>query len=194
MLMLQKKNYITIIGLLLTMIFMIYGIHNGILTSQAKMQAFITNAGILAPLLFIFIQIIQVVLPIIPGGITLGIGVIIFGPIYGFIYNYIGICIGSIINFILARNYGKTFIKNMISQKNYDKYIGWLEKGEKFDIFFILAILLPVAPDDILCLIAGLTSMSLKKFILIILTCKPWSIAAYSIGLSSLLQWFIQLF
>lgn len=190
----QKKNYMTIIGMILIIIFTIYGIQNGIFTSQEKMQEFVSQAGVLAPLVFLIIQIVQVVLPIIPGGVTLAIGVIVFGPIYGFLYNYIGICIGSIINFILARNYGKTFIVNMISQKNYDKYIGWLEKGEKFDIFFAIAIFLPVAPDDILCLIAGLTPMTLKRFIIIILTCKPWSIAAYSMGLTSVLKWLFMLF
>jgi len=190
----QKKNYIMTIGIIFTIIFTIYGIHSGIFTSQDKMQDFLNNVGVLAPLIFVFIQIIQVVVPIIPGGISLAIGVIVFGPFYGFIYNYVGICIGSMINFILARNYGQTFIQKMISPKNYDKYICWLEKGHKFDVFFALAILLPAAPDDILCLIAGLTPMSLKRFMMIILTCKPWSIAVYSMGLTSLLQWLTTLF
>lgn len=194
MLLFLKKNYLTIIGIVLTLSFIIYGFHIGIFTSQEKMKKFVLNAGILAPLVFIIIQIIQVVLPIIPGGISLAIGVIVFGPIYGFIYNYVGICIGSFINFMLAKKYGKSFIKNLISEKSYNKYIGWLDKGKKFDYFFTIAILFPMAPDDILCLIAGLTPMTIKKFITIILSCKPWSIAVYSIGLSSLLQWVSELF
>ena len=35
----------------------------------------------------------------------------------------------------------------------------------KFDTFFMLAIFLPCAPDDLLCMLAGLTHMSLKKIL-----------------------------
>ena len=53
---------------------------------------------------FILFQIIQCVIPIIPGGFGCVIGVAVFGPVYGFIYNYISICMGSIINFFLLEN------------------------------------------------------------------------------------------
>ena len=56
-------------------------------------------------------------------------------------------------------------------------------KGKKFDKFFALAIFFTCAPDDVLCMIAGLTKMSWKKFSAIILLGKPASIAAYSMAL-----------
>lgn len=183
-----NKNYITIIGILITIAFTIYGFQTGILTSQQQMELFLSQAGIFAPLIFIIIQIVQCVIPIIPGGISCLIGVVVFGPIYGFLYNYIGICIGSIINFLIAKEYGKDMILKLISEQSYEKYVSWIEKGKTFDKLFALAILLPCAPDDVLCLIAGLTPMSLKKFVLIILTCKPITIAAYSIGLSKIFE------
>lgn len=52
----------------------------------------------------------------------------------------------------------------------------------------MLAIFLPCAPDDLLCMLAGLTHMSLKKFVLIILLGKPLSLIAYSYGLMQLFQ------
>ena len=48
---------------------------------------------------------------------------------------------------------------------------------------FALAIFLPVAPDDALCLMAGLTNMSVKRYTLIILIAKPLSIFLYSMAL-----------
>ena len=184
-----NKNYITIIGFLITIGFAIYGLQSGIFTSQQQMELFLSQAGILAPLIFILIQIVQCVIPIIPGGVSCLIGVVVFGPVYGFIYNYVGICIGSTINYLIAKEYGKDMILKLISKQTYEKYVSWIEKGKKFDKLFALAIFLPCAPDDALCLIAGLTPMSLKKFIVIILTCKPWSILAYSIGLSKIFEW-----
>lgn len=35
--------------------------------------------GIWAPIIFIFVQIIQVVVPILPGGVSLAAGVVMFG-------------------------------------------------------------------------------------------------------------------
>lgn len=93
--------------------------------------------GLLAPLAFIAIQIIQTVLPIIPGGVSSAVGIIVFGPLEGFIYNYVGLLIGAYLAFRLVRRYGKQFILKVVEKKTYDKYIGWLEKGKKFVSFCV---------------------------------------------------------
>ena len=108
--------------------------------------------------------------------------------VWGFVYNYIGISIGSILAFLLSKQYGRPFVRNIIGEKNYDKYIGWLSKGNGFDKAFAVAIFLPVAPDDLLCYIAGLTKMTLKKFTAIILLGKPGSILLYSLGLTGIME------
>lgn len=134
---------------------------------------FLRECGIWAPIIFVLIQILQVVFPIAPGAVGCLAGVVIFGPVWGFIYNYVGISIGSVLAFALSKQYGKPFVKRMIGEKNYRKYIGWMDKRRGFDFAFAVAIFLPVAPDDLLCFIAGLTKMSYKKFICIILLGKP---------------------
>lgn len=177
----------TILGIIGTVIFIIYCFKHNIFSSTDSLQSYLAGYGSLAPLIFIFIQIVQVVIPIIPGGLTCVAGVICFGPLYGFIYNYVSICIGSCINFLLIRKFGKPLLLQLSSQKAYDKYIGWLDKGKRFDKLFALAIFLPVAPDDFLCMLAGLTKMTFKKFTAIIALCKPCSILVYSIGLSTII-------
>lgn len=179
-------NVCTVAGLCLTAAFIGYGIYTGIFTSQEKMEAFLHPMGLAAPLVFILIQAVQVVVPIIPGGISCLGGVLMFGPLWGFIYNYVGICIGSIAAFLLAKRFGQPFVKSITNERTYEKYVGWLERGSKFDKFFALAIFFPVAPDDFLCYLAGLTRMGLKKFSAIILLGKPASIALYSLGLTTI--------
>ncbi|RXW65920.1 TVP38/TMEM64 family protein [Enterococcus faecium] len=176
-------NFISIIGLGLSIALTIYFINLGVFKDLNALRGLVGDSIILGPIIFVFIQILQVVIPIIPGGISTAAGVLIFGPYAGFIYNYIGICIGSIIIFLLGRRYGKPFILSMISDKTYNKYIGWLDKQNRFEKLFSLAIFLPVAPDDALCLMAGLTNMSVKRYTLIILIAKPLSIFLYSMAL-----------
>ncbi len=176
-------NIATVISLSVIVVLTIYGVKTGLLTDRDKLEILVKESGIWGSLLFILIQMVQVVLPIIPGGITCGAGVVIFGAWHGLLYNYIGIVAGSMINFYLARRYGQCFVKYFVKEETYDKYIGWLEKGKKFDKFFAFAIFFPCAPDDVLCLIAGLTRMTWKKFTTIILLGKPASIAMYSLAL-----------
>lgn len=176
-------NIATIVSLGVIVVLTIYGVQTGLLTDRDKLEMLVKKSGIWGPVLFITIQMVQVVLPIIPGGITCGAGVVIFGAWHGLLYNYIGIVAGSMINFYLARRYGQCFVKYFVKEETYEKYIGWLEKGKKFDKFFAFAIFFPCAPDDVLCLIAGLTRMTWKKFAAIILLGKPASIAMYSLTL-----------
>lgn len=53
----------------------------------------------------------------------------------------------------------------MVSDKTYNKYVGWLDNQNRFEKLFALAIFLPVAPDDALCLMAGLTNISVKNIL-----------------------------
>ncbi|MDH6365240.1 putative membrane protein YdjX (TVP38/TMEM64 family) [Enterococcus sp. PF1-24] len=176
-------NAISIIGLGFSVAMTIYFINLGVFKDLSILQDMVGTSKILGPLLFIFLQILQVVIPIIPGGISTAAGVLIFGPFWGFIYNYVGICIGSIIIFLLGKRYGRPFILSLISEKTFNKYIGWLDDQKRFDKLFTLAIFFPFAPDDALCLIAGLSQISLKKFSVIILLAKPASIFLYSMAL-----------
>ena len=176
-------NLISIAGLAVTVILSIYFFKLGVFKDIHALEGLVGGSVILGPIVFILIQIVQVVIPIIPGGISCAAGVLIFGPVMGFVYNYVGICLGSIIIFLLGRRYGKPFILRLVSDKTYDKYVGWLENQNRFEKLFALAIFLPVAPDDALCLMAGLTNTSLKKFTMIILLAKPASIFLYSMAL-----------
>lgn len=183
-------NIISFIFVVIVIALAIYGIRVGIFTDLTVLEEQVKKAGVLGPLAFIIIQIIQVVIPIIPGGVTLPAGVLLFGPVWGFIYNYTSICAGSFINFIMIKHYGPRLLKKFASESLYNKYLGWLEKEDKFEKLFALAIFLPMFPDDFLCRLAGITKMTIKKFLLIILLCKPITIVCYSFAVNGIVDKF----
>lgn len=176
-------NWISIIGMVFSVALVIYFFNLGLFDDLYALQNLVGGSLIVGPLIFISLQILQVVFPIIPGGVSTAAGVFMFGPIAGFFYNYIGITIGSMIVFLLGRYYGKPFVLSFISEKQYEKYVAYLDNQSRFDKIFALAIFFPLAPDDALCLMAGLTEMSFKKFSWIILLGKPASIFIYSLFL-----------
>ena len=189
----KERNLIKIaklIGIGLTVALLFYIVHYGMSSLHNSLHQLIIQSGMWGPIIFILFQMLQVIIPILPGGISLTIGIISFGNTLGFFYNYIGIVIGSIISFLLIRKFGKPLIKTFVSEKNYQKYMNLLDNQKNFRRFFILALLFPIAPDDLLCMIAGLTKMKLRDFIIIIVFCKPLSIFLYGFGLTSLLNYF----
>ncbi|MBX4173196.1 TVP38/TMEM64 family protein [Weissella viridescens] len=175
-------NYISYAGLLVMVVLAIWLYRIGAFTDPKVLRRLVESCGIWAPIVFVFIQIIQVVIPIIPGGISLAVGVVIFGPLWGFIYNYVGIVVGSLILFGLGRRYGHKIIDVFVSEKTLDKYMDKLD-GRGWHITFALLILAPAAPDDALVLLTSLTKMTWREFTLIILLCKPATIIAYSAAL-----------
>ena len=82
--------------------------------------------------------------------------------------------------YLLSRNFGLPLIKKLFQQETINKYLKYI-KDKKFEKIFFLGILLPGAPDDLLCYIAGISEMTLKKFVIIILLAKPLTLIFYSL-------------
>lgn len=154
----------------------------GAFRSLCALQSFIGRAGLWAPLALVLMQIVQVVIPFIPGGLTLTAGVLLFGPYWGFLYNYVGILLGSLVAFLLAKRCGRSLVRLLAPPALCGKYLDQ-PLPRRFERIFALAILLPLAPDDTLCMIAGLTPMRTSRFLLILASMKPVSIALYSLSL-----------
>lgn len=179
----KNKKWFEITGWILFAVGVVWAWGAGLFTDTEKLQALLEKSGILAPLLFVIVQAVQVVIPIMPGAIGCVFGVVFFGALWGFVFNYIGICIGSVCAFLLARKYGMMFVQNMTGSKFYNQYQHFLEKENQFEKMFALLIFLPVAPDDFLCYLAGVSRMRLTRFTTIILLGKPAAILMYSTGL-----------
>lgn len=173
-------NILTIIGIVAVIFFIYFAVKERWFLDNEILLTKIKSFGLLAPLCFILIQIVQVVLPVIPGGSSCLVGVMAFGAVGGFIYNYVGLVLGSICSFLLSRKFGMSIINKLFKEKDIKKALDKINNS-KYDLIFFLIILLPGLPDDLFCYISGITKMSLKKFTLIILIGKPLTLLVYSI-------------
>lgn len=184
-------NTISLLGVVAMIGLTIYWWQLGSFRNMTVLRRYVAAQQLAGPIVFLLIQIVQVAIPIIPGGISLAAGVLLFGPQWGFVYNYIGIVLGSFISFFLARRYGQRFVRHVVPPKAYDHYIKRTQHQRQFNRFFAAAILLPMLPDDILVMLAGLTKMRWSRFAVIILTLKPFTILAYSYALVYGSQWLL---
>lgn len=179
---------ISVAGLVLCVLLGVWFWRAGLLSSQEALRGFVAGFGALGAFVFVVFQAVQVVVPVLPGGLGCLAGVVLFGPWYGFLYNYIGICVGSLAAFAIARNCGRPLLYQMFPEKLIERYDRWAAEKDRFARWFAFLIFIPVAPDDYLCFLAGTTELSWQRYTAIILLCKPFSIALYSLGLTVLCQ------
>lgn len=127
----QFLGFLALIG---SFVLVVWFYRLGILNDNNALKDLVKRHDVWGPLIFILVQIFQIVFPVIPGGVTTVAGFLIFGPWLGFVYNYIGIIIGSAILFLIVRRFGRRFILLFVNEKTFYKYEAKLEtKGyEKF--------------------------------------------------------------
>ena len=136
-------HLLNVVGTVATVIFIVWAWRNGLLTDKVAFLRFMGHFGIAAPLMFVVIQFIQTVVPVIPGSITIPLGVYMFGDVWGFIWNLMPIFLGSIFNFYLARKYGRSLVHMLVGDKYYNKALSWLDNRSGFKRVLILGLILP---------------------------------------------------
>ena len=168
------------IGLAAFIIILIYIRHSGIFSSVADLQHFIKNFGNFAIAAFIVVQAIQPIVPFLPGGFATIVGMLMFGNIPGVLFSYIGLVIGEVGLFLLVRRFGSRFARLVLSEKNFEKFETTLQDHTQ-DIkkLLIVCFIFPFLPDDLTCLVAGMTDLSFREYLKIVLIFKIWSVASY---------------
>jgi len=135
----------------------------GIFTDREQIKAFVTSFGTGAPVIFILVQILQVLLAPFPGEATGFIGGFLFGATKGFLYSTIGLTVGSLINFSIGRFLGKKFVRKLIPPAQLERMDN-LVRHQGVIVLFGLFVF-PGFPKDYLCLFLGLSAIPLKIFI-----------------------------
>ncbi len=169
-------------------VFFLYQYFNGKFNDADTFREYVKSFGYYGPLFLVFFQCFKVLYAIVPGWIGCIVGAGLFGSLGGFICSYAGICLGSIIAFCLSRQFGVSIVRQVFSEKRWNSCLRWMKRWNKrYSVFLWFAILIPISPDDFLCYFTGLTTMSFKKFVLIILTAKPLVILIYSLIFGNIL-------
>jgi len=135
-------------------------------SSRADVQDWISSYGAVAPLVYIAVQVFQVVIFIVPGEVIQITGGYLFGITAGTIYSLIGIALGSGIDFYLARLLGRAFVEGVFGDGQVAKFDTFTSTRGPQTGFFLLFVI-PGIPKDILVYVAGISKIRFLTFILI---------------------------
>jgi len=137
-----------------------------------KVQSF----GVFAPLAFIGVEILQIVLAFIPGAPVEVMSGVLFGPLWGVVWCFAGIFIGTAIVFSLVRKFGRPFVLKMFPTEKLERF-SLLNDEKKLSLTILVLFAIPGTPKDFLTYIAGLTKISPLKFFVIASVARTPSMA-----------------
>ena len=135
-------------------------------TAPDELRAWVRGFGVVAPLVFIAVQVMQVVIFIIPGEVPQIASGYLFGIAGGLALTSVGIAIGSGLAFLASRLLGTEFLSAILRHEQLDR-MRQVAASPRATITFFLFFLVPGIPKDILCYVAGLSRMRFTVFIAI---------------------------
>ena len=149
--------------------------------TPAGIQDYIQRSAPYSHLVFFCIQLASVILAPIPSNITAAAGGALFGTLLSFLLTALAVALGSALVFQLSRILGQSFAQSFVESKYWEKYGEVIRR--KRDSFLFLAFLFPFFPDDLLCIMAGLTDIPFRRFFLLVVLARPWGLlAACAVG------------
>lgn len=151
--------------------------------SVEDFREYIQSYGNLAVILFIALQFAQVVILPIPSFITVGAGVLLFGPLKSSLYSCIGIISGSIVAYYVGKIFGYKVVKWLVGKDALDKALKTIKGKDKLILTFMF--LFPFFPDDVLCFVAGITTIKPRFFIVMITIVRLITITLSSFSMNN---------
>jgi uncharacterized membrane protein YdjX (TVP38/TMEM64 family) len=134
------------------------------LADRKFLKHWLRGLGPLAPVAFIVIQALQVIVSPIPGDVTGFLGGYLFGEWLGVIYSTVGLTLGSVGAFLVGRWLGGEFIQRLVSPETWAR-LGFLIEAEGAVLCFVV-FLLPGVPKDVACYLFGMSPIPLWLFAL----------------------------
>lgn len=142
--------------------------------SVEDLRALIGRAGPMAGVAYFLLQMMTVIIAPIPSNVTMMAGALALGFWPAMILGVLAVICGSVIVFLAARALGRNAVQRFLDRGVMERYLPVIE--EKQDMFLFLTMLFPFFPDDALCILAGLTTISLRRFVLIMAAARPWGL------------------
>jgi uncharacterized membrane protein YdjX (TVP38/TMEM64 family) len=132
-----------------------------IISDQQAVSEYLKSYGALGPVVLFVLMVAQVFVAVIPGHALM----VTAGYVYGRLGLFIVIAstiLGSQVAFMVARWYGRDLINKLASSEIIER---WNQAAQNQGVvFYFFAFVLPIFPSDLMCYVAGLATISPKRF------------------------------
>ncbi len=152
-----------------------------LLLDRDRVLAWLSGFGVWAPLAFVAISFVQVVIAPIPGQFIGVAGGYLFGLWGGLLYGLIGTTLGAGLNMWLGRRFGRPLVARLAGEVALMRFDSFA--GRRGPLFFFLVFLLPFVPDDLACYAVGLSTLPILPMLIMATVVRlPAGIASVIVG------------
>ena len=134
-------------------------------TDRAWVRDMVKSTGWAATLVFIGLQVGQVLFAPIPGEVTGFLGGYMFGAVNGFLLSTVGLTLGSMLAFGIGHFLGERVVRKLVRCESFEKYNQMVQYKGVLVIFVFF--LIPGFPKDYLCMFLGLTTLPGRVFFVV---------------------------
>ncbi|MDQ0246126.1 putative membrane protein YdjX (TVP38/TMEM64 family) [Bacillus fengqiuensis] len=159
-----------------------------VLTDTYGMETVLKENTSFAKFIFFLICFSQPIILPIPEAVTVPAGSAVFGPFIAAILSFLGTIAGIVVMFCIARMGGQKLVSKLVKEKHLKKYQEYVGRNET--IILALIFMIPILPDEIICVGAGISGVFFKRFFIIASISKliTTSLLAYSVRLAQSLS------
>lgn len=167
-------------------LFACLGTENG----QANFKREIANSAFSGALVLLGLQLLQILVPVLPGEPIEFLAGMCYGTIGGMLIIFLGAFLSSFIVFYCVRKFGRNFINTFFGEDKISKLENskWFSSPEKIELIFFIAFLIPGTPKDLFVYIAGLLPIRPSRFLLISTFCRFPSVISSTFAGSNLVS------
>jgi len=144
------------------------------INSAEEIRLLIDRAGSFAWAVYFIVQMLTVILAPIPSNVSMMAGALALGFWPAMLLGVAAIWSGSMLVFWAARKLGQKAVRKWVDRGVMEKYLPVIE--EKQEMFLFLTLLFPFFPDDVLCILAGVTTIPTGRFAILMLLARPWGL------------------
>ena len=145
-----------------------------------RFRAWVTEQSVLAPIAFLGMLILQIVVAVIPGEpLEIAAGYA-FGAVEGTLLCMFGAFLGRVAVFLLVRRFGTRAVEVFPLEKL--NALSVLQNKRRLTLWVFFLFFLPGTPKDVLCYLVGLTNLPLRSWLLISAIAPFPSIVTSTIG------------
>ena len=130
----------------------------------AGIKDWLLSFGALSPVVYFLGMVAQVLLAPIPSAPVALAGSLVFGVWEGLALSLSGSVLGSVLVFLAVRRWGEPLVARLVGREVYRRYAGRLD-ARGWWLFAVL--LVPFMPDDAMVALAGLSALSFRGFLVV---------------------------
>lgn len=167
----NNKKFLRTIAIIITVLVIALSVYIGniiieFINDPENFRQWIDSFGVFSPLAFIFISLLQILIPFIPGEPMEIVAGYAFGSFEGTLLCLISVFLGSFIVVSLVKKYGRRLVE-LFFEKEKIESLNFLKSSKRSIELLLILFVIPGTPKDLLCYFAGLTDIKTKTLLLI---------------------------